>query len=1411
VSKIKTNQSVKKEIQQSTHSLSLRFLSDGSIKLKKGSTTIHKIGTVAEVRGRLVKDFTEDVVLNINLVQKTFSSWLREYQDLYNSEISLRSSSITSIKYKRLQVSLVEETLPVKPVSLDSFELKGQVFSRSVPSPKKFLQLREYSTTTEKSSPSPSPSRSPSPSATPSIIVGISLEGERERAEESGIIPGGLIAISTKDSVRKSSYRCGKVTYEYIVSNKSPVIKLVRDRSGSYTLSGLDGVNLLHSQRLREILKSISSVSEELESINARGYVNSTKLSDFPVLSGYLKEYVKPKAGAKGENSLNQLDSCLTLREKRVLVGWFHTLFSLNMYTEIYEVLTLLGVGISHKELSKMLETSNLSGSEKEIVHDQILDLQTYARQFYGSINPSIREALRQRGLTLSENTYCGFDTEFQHLEMGTNKILSAQWAVSKGMVLTLPYLLDYELSNQNVGTGESFSINKMWFEQDKIAFDSLQSDLRVYIRRVRSIRFSSNDESLKRLTLGLIEDGVPYFISDGKINFRMGKTNIKTYFKTTGLDKLDLSALVRIGLNMVDLEAYRRHLLSILKDFHTTDNPSKVSYSDLPQSAYEGIKGLEGKKIEEVLDSSVESKSPPYYKGASSRTYKGGFTSEPISLTTRRNFYVIGHLTQADLSLLSDFDEFKRDLDIVNKCMVTLGRSSIVKHGHNIIFRDTLLLAPGGKKSLASIGSIYGPHLGKINLSESQHQNMELLLKEDPNLFKAYALRDSLISLVHACVLEDWHFRLNKLGIPLTLSSLGVSNLRAFWKKEGYEGYQISKDYLLGDSRKMPTPRGLFSVGDVGLFMNNYIANYKGGRNESFMIGHDTKRDWYDYDLTAAYTTAMSMLGDPAYNFSRRISPEEIRSMTDFELLYSYTTVEVKQFKFPSSVRYPSIPCNADEITTVYPLTGKAVLTGIEYLTALKQGCVMDITGGTLIPFRLRECDPPDQDSFTDVGREVRLLEGDSQDQDSFSDAGRESWLLEWDAYKSKAFAPLVLRDKALPSLFKGMPFRGIICDLQSERCKHEKGTISNLLYKEMGNALYGSVSKGINHKVKYDIKTGRTVRMESNDISNAIISSWITAYIRSLLGELLQKVSDFGGKVVSVTTDGFITDIACLESRVIASLPPSPKDISLLTEYRKARELLSGDPVSLELKNEKRGLNNLMSWTTRGQLSTDMGIKSMTGLQTHGLTLPETWDLMSSAGLGKTISFASTTLRSAIEIYKKGGHVSMSYRDQDFRVYYNNNRIIEEPGIDGFFNSRPVKSVEEALTQRRYSQITRGTAYQRNTSLRSNNKYSSNLEIGIRGFLKAVLSGEHGLSLNSFTGYRDLIDFVHKFVFSSGYKLRRAIDSSYVSQLKMRIKGKIRKPYQVPRLPGIIAFYDYVKERYPSFDPSLILSKVS
>jgi len=59
-----------------------------------------------------------------------------------------------------------------------------------------------------------------------------------------------------------------------------------------------------------------------------------------------------------------------------------------------------------------------------------------------------------------------------------------------------------------------------------------------------------------------------------------------------------------------------------------------------------------------------------------------------------------------------------------------------------------------------------------------------------------------------------------------------------------------------------------------------------------------------------------MSMMGYPNYDLARRISADEIRYPSYPELLYSYTTIEVKSFEFPDSVQYPSIPCYPDELT---------------------------------------------------------------------------------------------------------------------------------------------------------------------------------------------------------------------------------------------------------------------------------------------------------------------------------------------------------------------------------------------------------------------------------------------------------------------------------------------------------------
>lgn len=61
-------------------------------------------------------------------------------------------------------------------------------------------------------------------------------------------------------------------------------------------------------------------------------------------------------------------------------------------------------------------------------------------------------------------------------------------------------------------------------------------------------------------------------------------------------------------------------------------------------------------------------------------------------------------------------------------------------------------------------------------------------------------------------------------------------------------------------------------------------------------------------------------------------------------------------------------------------------------------------------------------------------------------------------------------------------------------------------------------------------------------------------------------------GGKVVSVTTDGIITDVENLEETILKSLPP--EETVMLRKFRELRESLSGDSTALEVKTQGKGI---------------------------------------------------------------------------------------------------------------------------------------------------------------------------------------------------------------------------------------------
>lgn len=209
-----------------------------------------------------------------------------------------------------------------------------------------------------------------------------------------------------------------------------------------------------------------------------------------------------------------------------------------------------------------------------------------------------------------------------------------------------------------------------------------------------------------------------------------------------------------------------------------------------------------------------------------------------------------------------------------------------------------------------------------------------------------------------------------------------------------------------MNDSSKTQTPKGLFSVGSIGLNISKYIANYKGGRNESFMYGIDDDFKWFDYDLVSAYPTAMSLMGDPNYRKGKYLDKKDFELMSDKEIVFSYIMINCS-FNFPKEVKYPSIPCFVDEFTTVYPKEGQAHLTGSEYVLAKEQGCMFEISDIYYIPFLSTE-----------------LNEDDKKKKKKRDD-----------------------EDTEIDIEYVNEPFYEIVKGLVNQRMKFQKGTMENLI----------------------------------------------------------------------------------------------------------------------------------------------------------------------------------------------------------------------------------------------------------------------------------------------------------------------------------------------------------------------------
>jgi hypothetical protein len=107
----------------------------------------------------------------------------------------------------------------------------------------------------------------------------------------------------------------------------------------------------------------------------------------------------------------------------------------------------------------------------------------------------------------------------------------------------------------------------------------------------------------------------------------------------------------------------------------------------------------------------------------------------------------VVAFFSRADLTTLKDWPSLKSRVDSVRNTFASISRlvvKTICRRKITIIFVDAKLLSPQGS-SLKMVGESIGAE--KIDLLPGQIERMDLLLRDNPELFEHYALQDAMIA----------------------------------------------------------------------------------------------------------------------------------------------------------------------------------------------------------------------------------------------------------------------------------------------------------------------------------------------------------------------------------------------------------------------------------------------------------------------------------------------------------------------------------------------------------------------------------------------------------------------------------------------------------------------------------------
>jgi len=427
-------------------------------------------------------------------------------------------------------------------------------------------------------------------------------------------------------------------------------------------------------------------------------------------------------------------------------------------------------------------------------------------------------------------------------------------------------------------------------------------------------------------------------------------------------------------------------------------------------------------------------------------------------------------HFWRADLPSLKDFKKLKRRVDAVRNTYVSAKQpfvQDIFVHGRrhrlSITMVDTMLLAPAGHQSLAALGDLLG--IEKVELPDGMIERMDILQKENPELFEKYALRDAKIAA--KWVREILAFFTFELGLnlnryPVTLGAAGVKMFLG-----GLDGGQLGT--LLGISDTVTYHNGnrcwRDNIGDLISFFANC---YHGGRNEAFAVGYH-EGHLTDIDLVGAYTTAMAAIRYPNW--------DGLVETTDMGILAQPDALCVARvsFRFPPSTRVPSLPVRAGNRGLIYPLEGVSYCTGAELLVARNLGAEIEVMKGVYVPWLDNE-------------------------------------------------RPYAEFTKTINSLRKKYPKGSVLERVAKEIGNSLYGKTAQGVANMRGNR--DGAAQSVRQTRSFDSREGKMRDLDPSKITQPLLAAFITGLVRAVLSEMIAALPS-DAKLLTATTDGFLSDV--------------------------------------------------------------------------------------------------------------------------------------------------------------------------------------------------------------------------------------------------------------------------------------------